>query len=338
MSKLENSKNRCKRKEEGAQYLCLVYQDVHEAVSIIMKMADERNFRLPYYEQLGLRNVDQVKALEHLLKDEKLDIVKLSTFALKYTLHSSYRPFIWKVLLGVLPSYQTSHKFAEQCREEQFQDLERALLAMRMITKRDSIQNKILWMYLLENDMISMSKQRTLQRDERKVQIIKAIAEVCCDVAEHETDAYWITKRFLEMQDKYVDLYRNLPKFVTFYLEVEDKALFEHMNDLQVFKVMPYNRWFESCFAEIFPTCGLGRVWDKLVAGSCNILVFMCVAILLSCRLSLLETRSAEASVHVLRNLPKDRSRQLTAVDKSLQLWDKHRSTISVELGAHSDI
>ncbi len=116
---------------------------------------------------------------------------------------------------------------------------------------------------------------------------------------------------------------------------MEDKALFEHMSDIQVFKVIPYNKWFESCFAAAFPSSVLERIWDKLIAGSCNILVFMCVAILLSLRLSLLECHSAESALHVLRELPNDRDRQNSVVDKALQLWDKHRSTLSIELVAH---
>ena len=301
-------------------------------------MADERNWRLLYYEQLGLKNVDQVKALEHLLKDSKLDIEKLSTFALKFTLPSLYRSFVWKVLLEILPSCQTSHKFAERVRTDQYKDLEHALIVMRMIPKKQEdqpIQERILWMYLLEQGMISMPRRKTLQRDEKKIQIFKAIANVCCDVMENEIDAYWVTKRFFELQDKYVDLFSKLPKFVTYYLEVEDRALFEHMSEIQVFKVIPYNKWFESCFAEIFPSACLERIWDKLVAGSCNILVFVCVAILFSCRLSLLECISSEASINVLWALPKDSGRQNLIVDKALQLWDKHRSTLSVDLVSH---
>lgn len=301
-------------------------------------MADDRNFRLPYYEQLGLRNVNQVKALEHMLKDEILDVEKLSTFSLNFSLPSLYRPFVWKILLGILPKFCSSHSYADQIRNDQFKDLENALMVMRMISKEgQQPEEKILWMYLLESGMISMPRRRTLQRDEKKKQIFRAIANVCYDIAENEVDAYWIAKRFFDMQDKYVDLYSKLPKFVGDFLEIEDKALYEHLIDLQVFKVMPYNKWFESCFAEIFPTSCLERVWDKLVAGSCNILVFICVAILLSCRLGLLESRTAEASIHVLWALPKDIDRQDMVVDKALQLWNKHSTTLSVELGAHCD-
>eukprot|EP00794_Sanderia_malayensis_P015283 gene15283-16860_t len=301
-------------------------------------MADERNFRLLYYDQLGLRNVDQVKALEHLLKDEKLDMEKLSAFALKFTLPSLYRPFVWKVLLDVLPNFQTSHQMAQKARNDQYHDLEHALIVMRMIpqkAEKQKMEERILWMYLLEKGMISMPRRKTLQRDEKKIQIFKAIATVCCDIMDDDIDAYWVTKRFFELQDKYVELYSKLPKFVTHYLQVEDKALYEHMCEIQVFKVMPYNKWFESCFAETFPSSTLKRIWDKLIAGSCNILVFMCVAILLSSRLSLLECISAESSVHVLWALPNERDRQDLVVDKALQLWDKHRSTLSIELFSH---
>ncbi len=176
-----------------------VVNNYSNAKTALSKMADERNFRLLYYEQLGLRNVDQVKALEHLLRDEKLDIEKLSTFALKFALPSLYRSFVWKVLLGVLPYFQTSHKLAERARTDQYKDLEEALIVMRMIPKKSEdqkIEERILWMYLLEEGMISMPSQKTLQRDEKKIEIFRAIAIVCCDIMENEIDAYWVTKRY----------------------------------------------------------------------------------------------------------------------------------------------
>lgn len=51
-----------------------------------MAEQDGRNFRSFYYETLGLRNVDQKKALEFLLKDEPIgkrkDLIVLSIVSL----------------------------------------------------------------------------------------------------------------------------------------------------------------------------------------------------------------------------------------------------------------
>ena len=66
--------------------------------------------------------------------------------------------------LDILPVHQQSHTFIMQQRQEQFEDLEQALKVMRMIPMDDDDSNteeKVVLMYLLENGMISMSKQRT---------------------------------------------------------------------------------------------------------------------------------------------------------------------------------
>ena len=50
--------------------------------------------------------------------------------------------------------------------------------------------------------------------------ILKAIAKVCCDIADEEVDSYWITKRFFEMQDKFVDQYSKLVSLCLHFEEV----------------------------------------------------------------------------------------------------------------------
>ena len=45
-----------------------------------MTLNDNRNFRLLYYEHLGLHNVEQKKALEQLLSEDPINKDKLKIF------------------------------------------------------------------------------------------------------------------------------------------------------------------------------------------------------------------------------------------------------------------
>lgn len=62
--------------------------------------SDERNFRSAYYEKVGFRSVEEKKSLEILLKDKPLDKSKLRQFCLRFSVPSTYRNLLWKLLLG----------------------------------------------------------------------------------------------------------------------------------------------------------------------------------------------------------------------------------------------
>ena len=96
-----------------------------------MTMNDNRNFRLLYYEHLGLHNVEQKKALDQLLNEDPINKEKLKIFSEEFVLPSTMRPFVWKLLLQVLPVHRDSLEFVKEQREGQYDDLRQALLTMR---------------------------------------------------------------------------------------------------------------------------------------------------------------------------------------------------------------
>ena len=63
-------------------------------------MADQRNFRSAYLEKVGIKGVEEVKAIEILLREQPLDRSKLVQFCQRYPVPATYRPYLWKVLLG----------------------------------------------------------------------------------------------------------------------------------------------------------------------------------------------------------------------------------------------
>ena len=63
-------------------------------------MTEQRNFRSAYLEKVGIKGVEEKKSLEILLREQPLNIIKLNQFCIRFPVPASYRPYLWKVLLG----------------------------------------------------------------------------------------------------------------------------------------------------------------------------------------------------------------------------------------------
>lgn len=298
------------------------------------------NFRMLYYDQLGLRNVDQKKTLEQLLSEDPLDQGKLKNFSQQFMLPVIYRPYIWKVLLGILPTYNESKDLVIKQRKGQFEDLKQALITMRMISSsgdssdQTSKQHKtIVLMYLLNHGLLSVLSKNMIFRDEKILLRLGSISQIVCEIINDECDAFWISKCLFDAQEKFSGLFGKLPKYVTYYLQLEDQRLYEHLRDIQLFKALPYDNWFHTCFASVFEERldYLEKILDKLIAGSCNIMVFICVALLLTFSIKLKEMRSSENALKLISRLSEDMG--LAVIDKTMELWDQHRKSLSMETG-----
>lgn len=302
---------------------------------------DCRNFRMLYYEQLGLRNVDQKKALEILLSEDPLDQEKLKIFSQQFILPAVLRPVVWKVLLNITPIHKESMEFVVRERQGQYNDLKQALATMNMISidpdlhEENQPHKTIVLMYLLENGMLSVLHKNIRKKDGHKVFVLESICKIVCEIIHNECDAYWISKYMFKEQEQFISLFVRLPKYVKYYLQLEDKRLFEHLCEIQLFKMLPYDKWFQTYFAPVFSESlvYLEKVIDKLVAGSCNILVFVFVAMLLTFSIKLKEVKSSEEALKLISCLNADAGQNV--IDKTMELWEQHRKSISVELGCH---
>lgn len=74
----------------------------------------------------------------------------------------------------------------------------------------------------------------------------------------------------------------------------EDDQVFDHVNRYDLIQYLPIKFWFSSCFAQIFPTASLERIWDKIIAGSSQFMVDVVAALILSFRRPLLALRNVE--------------------------------------------
>ncbi|XP_007487995.1 TBC1 domain family member 7 isoform X2 [Monodelphis domestica] len=260
----------------------------------------QRNFRSVYYEKVGFRGVEEKKSLEILLKDDPLDIEKLCTFSQRFPLPSMYRGLVWKVILGILPPHYESHAQVMMYRKEQYTDVLHALKVIRFVS--DSTPQ------------------------EPEDELFLAIARAMEEMVEDNVDCYWLISCFMnQLNTKFRDSLPQLPKAFEQYLNLEDSRLLNHMKTCSAVTRLPYDLWFEKCFAGCLPESSLQRVWDKVISGSCKILVFVAVEILLTFKIKIMALDNAEKITKFLENIPQDSSDAI--VSKAIDLWHKHCGT-----------
>lgn len=303
------------------------------------------NFRMLYYDTLGLKNVNQKKTLELLLAEDPLNQDKLRSFSEQFILPAIYRSLVWRVLLGIAPVSKDSSPIVNKERQEHYDDLKQALVSMHMfmenadlsnqLERRKSITKNIVLMYLLDKGMLSVLHGNILKRDGHKIFVLESITKIVCGIISDECDCFWISKYLCDRQEMFISNFGKMPEYVQYYLQLEDQRLFEHLYEIQLFKLIPYDRWFQTYFSSIFIDCleYLEKVLDKLVAGSCSILVFVCVALLLTFSLKLKQLRSSEEAIKLLSHLKEDAG--LAVIDKTMELWDQHRNAFCTICECH---
>ncbi|XP_010870732.1 TBC1 domain family member 7 [Esox lucius] len=283
-----------------------------------------RNFRSAYYEKVGFRGVEEKKSLEILLKENPLDVEKLSTFSQRFPLPSMYRIHVWKVLLGILPPHSDSHTLVGGYRREQYQDVLEALTVMRFIQRATPQTQVYLRMFQLESQLLPRCSETTPpdSKDEDFLSIARSMEEI----VEDPVDCYWLIKCFVnQFSNKFGDSIPHLPKSLEHYLSVEDPRLLNHLRTTGALAMLPYSLWFRRCFAGCLPESSLQRVWDKVISGSCKILVFVAVEILLSCKIMMMKTNRPEGVVNFLYNMPQENTDAI--VSKAIDLWHKYCGT-----------
>ncbi|XP_043574935.1 TBC1 domain family member 7 isoform X7 [Chiloscyllium plagiosum] len=280
----------------------------------------QRNFRSHYYEKVGFRGVEEKKSLEILLKDDPLDVEKLCTFAQRYPLPSMYRVLVWKVLLGILPPHYESHSAVLTFRKEQYQDLLQALQVIRFVQDSTPQVWVYLRMYQLESGTLPRRASQSLEPEDV---VFIAIAEAMEEMVENDVDAYWLVKYFVnQFNNKYSDSVAHLqPKSLEHYLNLEDSKLLTHLKTCLAMNKLPYDLWFMHCFAGCLPESSLQRVWDKIISGSCKILVFVAMEILLTFKIKLMAMNKAENIAQFLQNIPQENTDAI--ISKAIDLWHK---------------
>ncbi|NXE90131.1 TBCD7 protein, partial [Menura novaehollandiae] len=289
-------------------------------------MADDsqRNFRSVYYEKVGFRGVEEKKSLEILLKDDHIE--KLCTFSQRFPLPSMYRILVWKVLLGM--KYNTERR---KYRKEQYWDVHHALRVIRFINDSTPQVDVFLRIHQLESGKLPRNLAFPLEPED---EVFLAIAKAMEEMVEDPIECYWLVSCFVnQLNSKHKDSLQQLPKILEQYLNIEDNRLLMHLKACAAMSKLPYDLWFKKCFAGCLPESSLQRqvlflfflVWDKVISGSCKILVFVAVEILLTFKMKIIALNTAEKITQFLENIPQDNTDAI--VSKAVDLWRTHCGT-----------
>ncbi|MED6271570.1 TBC1 domain member 7 [Characodon lateralis] len=143
------------------------------------------------------------------------------------------------------------------------------------------------------------------------------------EIVDDPVDCYWLIKCFInQFHNKFGDSLPHLPKSLEHYLSQEEPRLLNHLRSIGALPQLPYSLWFKRCFAGCLPESSLQRVWDKVISGSCKILVFVALEILLSCKIMLIGNTRPEGVVKFLCNIPQENTDAI--VSKAIDLWQKY--------------
>ncbi|XP_075732066.1 TBC1 domain family member 7-like [Rhipicephalus microplus] len=262
--------------------------------------AAEMNFRAHYYDKVGFRGINENKSLEILLSEKPIDLKKLSNFCRKFCLPSVHRLTVWKVLLGILPTFEENITSFEKDEEDQYNDLRRALEVMRVVRNGTPQADTIVLLYLVGEGKLHLDIEQQMSDDE--VQHIRSIASVFTKICSRPEEAYWMTRNFWKHLKKLAIDSDAMGKQVEDTLEKEDYELFQQLLKIKAFPVLPMETWFQRCFAEVLDEDALVRLWDKVIGGSTRVLPDVAALLLMSLRVALL---SATVTADVLTLLSK---------------------------------
>ncbi|KAM6411273.1 TBC1 domain family member 7 isoform X2 [Mycteria americana] len=251
------------------------------------------------------------------------DIEKLCTFSQRFPLPSMYRILVWKVLLGIIPPHHESHALVMKYRKEQYWDIHHALRVIRFINDSTPQVDVFLRIHQLESGKLPRNLAFPLEPED---EVFLAIAKAMEEMVEDPIECYWLVSCFVnQLNSKHKDSLQQLPKILEQYLNIEDNRLLMHLKACAAMSKLPYDLWFKKCFAGCLPESSLQRVWDKVISGSCKILVFVAVEILLTFKMKIIALNTAEKITQFLENIPQDNTDAI--VSKAVDLWRTHCGT-----------
>lgn len=291
-------------------------------------MTDERNFRSSYYEKVGFRSVEEKKSLEILLKERPLDKAKLKQFCLRFTVPAIYRNLLWKIILGVIPVYTESHKFVTAQRKAEFDDLRHALCAIKTVDENSKPHQLFLTMWILRSGRVSLDMNAILDTPLLRAmsQLAESVVQII-DANQEPVDTFWVLGGLLDIVKKIHGDVSRLQECTCSLLEREDPELHKHLIKIKALQFLPFEMWFCSCFAGTISDSSIPKIWDKIVAGSYKILVFVAAVILTTLRRLLLRCEGIDYIIDCINNISEETVEMI--VNKAIELWQQSGSALA---------
>lgn len=154
---------------------------------------------------------------------------------------------------GVIPVHVECHDFVMEQRKQEYNDLYRALIVMKMVDHNTPKPQVFLTMWVLHvgnrfQDITSLAKKGFIP-------IVHAFNNFFDD----DTDVYWLAKNFYDIVLKFES---DIPKLIEIshsLLEKEDISYFKTLKEKGMLDKLIPSKWFDCCFAGILHDNALAK-------------------------------------------------------------------------------
>ncbi|CAF4730487.1 unnamed protein product, partial [Rotaria sp. Silwood2] len=240
-----------------------------------------------------------------LLESDTINIEKLKKHVQKNSIVAELKPFCWKILLGIKSPYRTTRQYVDQANCDMYKCLHSTLTTCRLIKTDTTISQQFLSMYLLDSHPTKLSVTLT-----NEYEPYLSIANFICVFLDNDneqrlevTAECWLMT--CKIYDKFVQLTRRIALLVLKIAQQEflhEPKLLLHLNTQNVFGYIP-EKWLKDGFQLIVDDISLLNIWEKFLAGSEYIFVFLTIHILHHCRLKLLSLYTTTEIIQYLGDL-----------------------------------
>lgn len=311
-------------------------------------MGDERNFRSQFYEKVGLREVEEKRAVEALLKEKPLDEKKFANFCQRSIVPAAYRILVWKLLLHITPRYAESQDYVRQQQNLMYDELWRTLKSLGLVNlvdkgneylndhyhpvmdgiqisneKKAGSETPVPEHYLLMW-LISEAKLLHNPKDQLKLtecQQFLAIVKKISSFFDNPVDIFQVCSSLWSLLLKNQQAISDALQEAIGMLRKENDILHHHLLKVGLFSSNLLMNLCLSLFCDIFPETAIEKILDKVIAGAFRVLAFVTVSLLVHLRQQLASVSTVNDVKSVLSHIRKEEAEIL--VTSALDQWLK---------------
>lgn len=154
---------------------------------------------------------------------------------------------------GVVPVHIECHNFIMEQRKQEYNDLYRALIVMKIVDHNSPKPQIFLAMWVLQmgnrlQDINSVAKKGFVP-----------IVQTFSNFFDDDNDIYWLAKKFYDSILKFEGDIPKLIKISHALLEKEDFSYYHILKEKGILEKLILGKWFDCCFAGILNDNALAK-------------------------------------------------------------------------------
>ncbi|XP_042208522.1 TBC1 domain family member 7-like [Homarus americanus] len=302
-------------------------------------MGDEKNFRSQFYGKVGLREIEDKRAVEALLKEQPLDEKKFAHFCQRSVVPGAYRILVWKLLLRISPRYAESQDYVQQQQTLMFEELfgtlkgvGNAYIAIMGNDINDHclpdyykgyqeapVAEQYLVMWLIREGKLLYNSRE--QFKEKECQHFLTIVKKISCFFDNPVDIFLVCSSVYSLLLKNENNIADAVQDAIGMLRKENDILHRHLLKLGLFNSSYLVSLCMSLFCDIFPETAIEKIMDKVIAGAFRVFAFVIFSLLMYFKQHLSSVSTVEGVKSAISLLRKEEAEIL--VNSALEQWLK---------------